>query len=248
MAPDPKTILIVDDDPGICGLLSDYLEDQGFRVRSFSTCAGAREFLREGETDLLVLDLKLPDENGLVFLQKFRMTTETPVIMLTGVSDEADRIVGLELGADDYVTKPFSPRELLARVRAILRRSSPDTLLRSTAGGGNQEEFCFNGWTLKIIGRKLISPDGTETGLSNNEFNLLRALCQNMNVPMSRQELIDFSRVSGDEIFDRSIDVLVYRLRQKIEPDPAVPTALKTVRNVGYVLCGEQLPGAAGQV
>ena len=122
MASDPKTIMIVDDDPGICGLLSDYLEDQGFRVRGFPTCAEAREYLRSGEVDLLVLDLKLPDENGLVFLQKFRKTTETPVIMLTGVSEEADRIVGLELGADDYVTKPFSPRELLARVRAILRR------------------------------------------------------------------------------------------------------------------------------
>ncbi|MGR3376393.1 response regulator [Salipiger abyssi] len=236
MSPDLKTILIIDDDPGIRGLLTDYLEDQGFQAEAFATCRSAEARLRRGSADLVLLDLKLPSESGLVFLQELRRSMQTPVIMLTGASEEADRIVGLELGADDYVTKPFSPRELLARVRAVLRRSGPVAEVAPDPAPLASESYTFSGWTLKVIGRRLISPLGTTVNLSNHEFNLLCALSRNMNTPLSRNELIDLSRVSGDEVFDRSVDVLIFRLRQKIEPDPASPQTLKTVRNVGYVL------------
>jgi len=184
--------------------------------------------------DLVMLDLRLAGEDGMELARKLREERATPIIIVSGKHDEADRIMGLEIGADDYVMKPFSPRELLARIRAVLRRyqTAREVLL---ARGDKRRAYRFAGWELNLGSRRLTSPEGRRVDLSNGELNLLQALCAAPQRVLTREQLLDLSRLNGAEVYDRSIDVQILRLRRKIEPNPAQPQYIRTERGAGYV-------------
>ena len=225
-------ILVVDDDAAMRTMIADYLSDQNFRV---STAADGREMARlvAGGVDLAVLDLKLGHENGLEIVRSLRTESDLPIIVVTGQHrEEIDRVVGLELGADDYLTKPFSPRELLARIRAVLRRS--ETQARRLAQETKRVRYRFAGWELSLRSRRLTSPSGETVPLTNGEFGLLTALLQSPQHVLSREQLLAASRIHDNEVFDRSIDVQILRLRRKIEADASVPALIVTERGVGY--------------
>ncbi|MEM7351148.1 MAG: response regulator [Acidobacteriota bacterium] len=224
-------ILIVDDDAEIRDLLSRFLTQHGLRATTAGDGRQMEQRLRCGRFDLLVLDLMLPGEDGLSLCRRLRADSALPIIMLTAVGEETDRIVGLELGADDYVTKPFNPRELLARIKAVLRRVG-DAGQRA-AGGGQQ--FEFDGWRLDAGRRELHAPDGVLVPLTGGELDLLIAFAEHPRRVLSRQQLLDLTRGRMAAPFDRSIDVQVSRLRRKIEDDPKAPTLIKTVRSGGYL-------------
>ncbi|HEY8370162.1 MAG TPA: response regulator [Thermodesulfobacteriota bacterium] len=229
-----RHLLVVDDEPDMRGLIAEYLGDHGFRV---STTADGRETLGivEAQTvDLIILDLKLAGEDGLKLLRDLRGRSNVPVVVVTGHRrDEVDRIVGFELGADDYLTKPFSLRELLARVRAVLRRATAGPAPARDRGG---ETYRFAGWELDARARRLTSPTGRLVTLTRGEFGLLLALVRAPQRVLSREQLLAASRVHHDDVYDRSIDVQVLRLRRKLEVDPSVPQLIRTERGVGYVL------------
>jgi len=225
-------ILVVDDDLQIRQLLEDYLTENAFRV---TVCANGQQMkgaLAEEAIDLIVLDLRLAGEDGMSIARSLRDQSAIPIVMLTGVKDEADRVMGLELGADDYLTKPFSPRELLARIRTVLRRT------RSTAStAAHQREvraYRFANFELNLRTRKLKRPQGEPIELTNKEFNLLAALVAAPQRILTRDQLLEASRVYDNEVYDRAIDVQMLRLRRKIEADPAQPRFLVTERGVGY--------------
>ena len=229
-------LLIVDDDREIRDLLSRFLRKHGFRV---SVAVGGREMwqaLADGAIDLIVLDLMLPGEDGLSLCRKLRARSQVPVIMLTAMGEEIDRIVGLEVGADDYLAKPFNPRELAARIKAVLRRTGGEAVRTSEPGGERAAaELRFAGWTLDLGKRELISPDGILVPLSGGEFALLGAFATHPQRVLSRDQLLDLARGRDAQPFDRSIDVQVSRLRRKIEIEPREPTIIKTVRAAGYL-------------
>jgi two-component system OmpR family response regulator len=229
-----KHVLVVDDDPAIRTMIADYLTSQGFRV---STAADGREMARllaMGGVDLAVLDLLLGGENGLEIVRSLRAESDLPIIVLTGKHlEEVDRVVGLELGADDYLTKPFSPRELLARIRAVLRRSAPQ--IRPLEQEPKRARYRFAGWELNVHNRQLLSPGGAAVPLTKGEFALLTALVQSPQRVVSREHLLTASRVHDNEVFDRSIDVQILRLRRKIETNASAPRLIKTERGVGYI-------------
>jgi DNA-binding response OmpR family regulator len=228
------TILAVDDDPAIGKLIAGYLGENEFRVITAATGAEMARALEERAIDLVLLDLRLPDEDGMQLARQLREESAIPIIILTGRQDEADRIMGLELGADDYLTKPFSPRELLARIRAVLRRYQ--TAREVLPGGEDQPRaYRFAGWELNVRTRRLTAPDGGPAELTNGEFSLLQAFCAAPQRVLSREQLLDLSRLHSTEIYDRSIDVQILRLRRKIEPNPSQPTYIKTERGAGYV-------------
>jgi len=226
-------ILVVDDDAETRALLQEYLGKNGFRVSAAADGKGMRAAMSAGSPDVVVLDLMLPGEDGLSLCRDLRARGNVPVIMLTARGEETDRIVGLELGADDYVAKPFNPRELLARVKSVLRRarSLPENLEPEKAAA-----FRFAGWTLDVATRNLTAPDGVVVPLSGTEFGLLRALLAHPNRVLTREQLLDLmlSRETGP--FDRAIDVQVSRLRQRLRDDAREPEIVKTVRGQGYVL------------
>jgi DNA-binding response OmpR family regulator len=224
-------VLVVDDDAAMRAMIFDYLSDQNFRV---STAADGREMARLlGGVDLAVLDLKLGHENGLEIVRSLRTESDLPIIVVTGQHrDEVDRVVGLELGADDYLTKPFSPRELLARIRAVLRRS--ETRTRRPEQDTKRVRYRFAGWELNLRSRRLTSPSGESVPLTNGEFGLLIALLKSPQRVLSREQLLAASRVHDNEVFDRSIDVQILRLRRKIEADASAPALIKTERGAGY--------------
>ena len=226
-------ILVVDDDPDIRELLSDYLGENDMRVTTASSGAEMRSALRDEAIDLVMLDLRLEGEDGMQLARQVRETSAVPVIILTGKHDEADRVMGLEIAADDYVTKPFSNRELLARIRAVLRRyhAQKESLVLER---GRKRAYRFAGWELNILVRRLTAPDGRRVELSNGEFNLLLALCESPQRVMSRDQLLELSRLHGAEVYDRSIDVQILRLRRKIEVDAAAPQFIRTERGAGY--------------
>jgi two-component system OmpR family response regulator len=216
-------ILVVDDDAQIRSLLNDYLTENGLRV---STAANGRELLHildEDVVDLVILDLRLADEDGMSIARSLRERLAIPVVMLTGVRDEADRVMGLELGADDYVTKPFSPRELLARIRTVLRRTK-------NSGFEPLERREIN-----LRTRRLKRQDGRAVNLTNGELNLLAALLAAPERILTRDQLLEASRVYDNEVYDRAIDIQVLRLRRKIETDPSQPRFIVTERGIGYV-------------
>jgi two-component system OmpR family response regulator len=186
--------------------------------------------------DLVVLDLMLPGEDGLALCRRLRQTSELPVIMLTALGDDADRIVGLEMGADDYLAKPFNPRELLARIRAVLRRAQPADRIDAAAVGERHDVFRFLGWTLDPARRELRDPEGTLVPLTAGEYGLLLAMVERPQRVLSRDQLLDLTRGREAGPFDRSVDVQLGRLRRKIEADPKNPELIKTVRGGGYVL------------
>jgi len=231
--PAPDSILIVDDDAEIRSLLGEYLEKSGYRVKSVADGRGMRAALKSGHTDIVILDLMLPGEDGLALCRELRAQTNVPILMLTARGEDADRIVGLEMGADDYVTKPFHPRELLARVKSILRRarSLPENLRPERV-----KAFRFSGWTLDVATRTLSAPDGILVDLSGTEYRLLRALVDHPNRTLNRDQLIELMLDRDAGPFDRAIDVQISRLRRRLRDNGKEPTLIKTVRGQGYVL------------
>jgi two-component system OmpR family response regulator len=227
-------ILAIDDDAAIRALIADYLSANELRVTTGATGADMARALDLHAIDLVVLDLRLPEEDGMLLARKLRETSAIPIIILTGKGEEADRVMGLELGADDYITKPFSPRELLARIRAVLRRYQTARDLMP-AQDERRRAYRFAGWELNLLTRKLVGPDGRRVEITNGEFSLLQALCAAPQRVLSREQLLDLSRLHGAEVYDRSIDVQILRLRRKIEANPSEPEFIKTERGAGYV-------------
>ncbi len=228
-------ILVVDDDAAIRDLVSTYLADNEFRVSGAATGAQMNQLLQEHVIDLVLLDLRLNGEDGMQLARGLRDSGEIPVIILTGRLEEADRVMGLEMAADDYVTKPFSNREMLARIRAVLRRYQKRGEAVAGAHGTQRRAYRFDGWELNLLARRLTAPDGRRVDLSNGEFNLLQALCEAPQRVLSRDRLLELSRLHGAEVYDRSIDVQILRLRRKIEGDPSSPRFIQTERGAGYV-------------
>jgi two-component system OmpR family response regulator len=224
-------VLVVDDDLAIRQLVDEYLGRNDFRVSAAVDGAGFAAALRSQVLDLVLLDLRLPGEDGMQLLRELRAESQIPVIILTGRTEEADRVMGLELGADDYLTKPFSPRELLARIRTVLRRTHAG---KEVHGAPVCRAYRLPGWELNLRTRRLIGADGASVSLSNGEFNLLAALLATANRVVTRDQLIELSRRYDNEVYDRAIDVQILRLRRKIEADPAEPRIIVTERGVGY--------------
>jgi two-component system OmpR family response regulator len=238
MEPAPR-VLIVDDDPEIRNLLSDYLERQGLIAHAVGDGGAMWRHLERHAVDLVVLDLMLPGENGLDLCRKLRTQSDLPLIMLTARGESTDRVVGLELGADDYVTKPFEPRELLARIRATLRRTGHGTE-RALAATGHR--LVFAGWTLDLRARELTDPDGTRVPLSSGEYRLLEVFVQRPNRALSRDQLLELLQGREASPFDRSIDVMVSRLRRRLRDDPREAQLIKTVRGAGYLFTPRVAP------
>jgi len=228
-----QRILVVDDDAELRNLLTSYLGEQGFAVTALADGDAMRKGFDAAAFDLVILDLMLPGDDGLVLCRELRSRSRIPILMLTARGDELDRIIGLEMGADDYLPKPFHPRELLARIRSILRR------VQELAGEAPARAYRFAGWTLDLGLRHLVGEDGVAVSLSTGEFRLLQALTENANRVMSRDRLMDV--LSGREAgpFDRSVDVMISRLRRRLGDAGREPEIIKTVRNEGYVLTGK---------
>ncbi len=226
-------ILVVDDDAEIRNLLCDYLRKNGYRATAVADGKAMWAALGRGRYDLIVLDLMLPGDDGLTLCRKLRAETDTPVIMLTARGEETDRIVGLEMGADDYLAKPFSPRELLARIKSVLRRyrSLPQNLRADEA-----RRVRFAGWTLDTVARHLISAAGVVTSLGGTEYQLLRILLSHPNQVLTRDQLMLLAKGRESDPLDRTIDLQVSRLRHRLGDDLAEPRIIKTVRGQGYVL------------
>lgn len=225
-------VLALDDDPAIRQLVSDYLGENELRV---TTVANGKEFdaaMAREMIDLVVLDVRPKGEDGMQIAHKLRESSGIPILMLTGRAEEADRVMGLELGADDYLTKPFSPRELLARIRALLRRARAQATV--TDGINHVRAYRFGGWELNVGLRRLKSAEGRMVDLTNGEFSLLAAFVSAPQRILSRDQLLELSRLHNAEVYDRSIDVQILRLRRKIEPDPAQPHFIRTERGAGY--------------
>jgi two-component system OmpR family response regulator len=238
-----KHILVVDDDIEIRRLLSDFLARNGYRVTVAPNGAAMMQTLGIARIDLVILDIMMPGEDGLWLCRRLRADGTMPIIMLTAVGGEADRIAGLEMGADDYLPKPFSTLELLARVRAVLRRSAMPV---PGSPAGARRVFEFAGWRLDVTRRQLYSPAKALVDLRAAEFDLLLALVERPNHVLARDQLLDLARGRGATAFDRSIDVHISRLRHRIEVDPKEPDLIKTVRSEGYVFSAPvTLNGAA---
>ena len=234
---EPDRILVVDDDPRIRQMLIRYFEDNGYRVNAVGNGAAMRAELAKGKYAAVFLDLVLPGgENGLELLKELRNTSDVPVLMLTGQDDVTDKVVGLEVGADDYIAKPFHLRELLARLRTVLRRRAPAEPAKAFWSG--EESILFDGWRLDVPRRKLTAPDGDDAPLTTGEFDMILVFCRNPGRVLSRDTLMDLTRNRSLEAFDRAIDAQIVRLRKKIETDPKAPALIQSVRGVGYVFTG----------
>jgi len=227
-------ILVVDDDQEIRDLLQEYLTRNGYRTSAVGEGKGMWQALDTGHVDLIVLDLMLPGDDGLKLCRNLRVNSHIPVIMLTARGDEMDRILGLEMGADDYLPKPFNPRELLARIKVVLRRSS--TLPWLEVEETEYQAVSFAGWKLDSINRHLISEEGVVVPLSGAEYRLLQVLLAHPNRILNRDQLLDLTQGRESDPFDRSIDVLISRLRKRLGDDPKSPQIIKTVRGEGYIL------------
>jgi two-component system OmpR family response regulator len=233
-------ILFVEDDEDIRTMVAEFLGSSGFRV---SVARDGREMdrvLAVSRIDLLILDIMLPGEDGLSLCRRVRAGGELPVIMLTARGSEIERVVGLEIGADDYLAKPFSTHELLARIRAVLRRTHA---LGGAPSSSRPSVLTFAGWELNLGARRLQSADGIRVPLTGAEFDLLVAFCEHPNRVLTRDQLLDLTRGKSALPFDRSIDIQVSRLRRKIESDPRDPALIQTVRAGGYIFTAEVAPG-----
>jgi two-component system, OmpR family, response regulator len=229
------SILVVDDDPAIRGMLTNYFREHGMPAIAAAGREQLSRHLSAGEPSLIILDLLLGQEDGLDLLREIRSSSDVPVIIITGQRlDEIDRVVGLELGADDYIAKPFNLREMLARVRAVLRRDEWGRLMRArepqSAGG-----YKFGGWRLDRQTRRLYTSDGAETILTRGEYSLLVAFLDAPRRPLTREQLLQATRLHEDDVFDRSIDVQVLRLRRKLEANSSTPRVIQTELGVGYI-------------
>jgi two-component system phosphate regulon response regulator OmpR len=225
-------ILVVDDEAEVRDLLKEYLIKQGFAVSAAASAAAAREVLAARVVDLVILDLRMPGEDGLSFARELRGRGGVAIVMLTASSETVDRVIGLEIGADDYVAKPFDPRELLARIRGVLRRIRPAP---ESKPDEDRRIVRFGRYVLDLHAHRLFALDHSEVPITTTEFELLEAFANNPNRVLSRDRLLEFAHKRGNDPFDRSIDNRVARLRQKIEPHPDKPQTIKTVRGAGYV-------------
>jgi DNA-binding response OmpR family regulator len=232
----PTRILVVDDDPQVRTLLRNMLETEGYSVIEAANGQQMHSLLKTQPTNLITLDLSLAGEDGLTLAREVRAKNNIPIIMITAKADDIDRIIGLELGADDYITKPFNVREVLARVRAVLRRYEPQT------GPRKHEKFTFSNWIFDITARELKTAGGQKTELTTAEFDLLELLVKRPGRVLSRDSIMDIMKGQEWVPLDRSIDTLVGRLRKKIEPDPEHPSLIKTVRGIGYMLAADVIP------
>ncbi|NEW96961.1 response regulator [Rhodopseudomonas sp. BR0G17] len=236
MSTAPPSILVVEDDRETRALIAKYLRANNCNV---ATAADGREMERwiaDHRVDLVVLDVMLPGEDGLSLCRKIRANSTLPIIMLTARGDDVDRILGLEMGADDYLPKPFNPRELLARIRSVLRRQASAVTASATPGATT---LGFLGWRMDCRRRELRNPDGALVAMTSAEFDLLQVLCERAGRVLSREALLDLTHGRNVGAFERSIDVLISRIRRKIEPDPREATLIKTVRAGGYVFTPE---------
>ena len=231
-------VLVVDDDARIRRMLLRYLEDEGYRVSAAADGASMRERLSRSPVDIILLDLTLPGgEDGLTLARDLRSRSDVPIIMLTGRDDVVDRIVGLEVGADDYIAKPFHLREVLARVKTVLRRRQPASEAAARSGAG--EIIKFEGWRLDLDRRQLLGADGGEVELTTGEFDMLVVLARQPGRVFTRDMLMNLTRSRDFAAFDRTIDAQIVRLRKKIERDPKKPALIKSVRGIGYVFTGK---------
>jgi DNA-binding response OmpR family regulator len=227
-------IAVLDDDPAVRDLVAEYLGGNELRVSAVATGAALQQLLAQDVVDCLVLDLRLPGEDGLQIARRLRdEASALPILMLTGRAEEADRVMGLELGADDYLTKPISPRELLARIRALLRRAKAQTTVGQAVA--QVRAYRFGGWELNVGLRRLKSEAGAAVELTNGEFSLLTAFLSAPQRVLTRDQLLELSRLHQAEVYDRSIDVQILRLRRKIEQDPSNPRYIRTERGAGYL-------------
>ena len=231
---DQQRILVVDDDPNIRDMLERYLSKQSYTVHTAGDSATMNRLMGAYNFDLVILDLMLAGEDGLILARRIRENSDLPIIMLTVKGDEIDRIIGLEMGADDYLPKPFNPRELLARMKAVLRRAGPEKtrIVKSNQPG---EIAHFDGWTLDTAKREVRSAANERVDLSSGEFDLLSAFVGHPRRTLSREQLLDYVHGGKRFPFDRSIDIQIMRLRRKIEIDPQNPLMIKTVHGAGYM-------------
>ena len=230
----PTRLLLVDDEASLREPLADYLVRQGFAVTQAASAAEARSVLRDEAPDLILLDIMMPGEDGLSLCRHLAETRAIPTILLTARGEATDRIVGLEIGADDYVVKPFEPRELVARIRSVLRRAS-----KGGTAPAEDELFEFEGWQLDPLKRRLIDPEGALVSISSLEFRLLLAFVEHPRQVLDRDRLLDMVQGREAHLFDRAVDNQVSRLRRKIEPDPRTPTLIQTVWGGGYMLAAD---------
>jgi len=230
-------VLALDDDPQVRQLVTDYLSENELRVTAVATGRELHAVMARDTIDVVVLDLRLAGEDGMQIARKLRETSAVPILMLSGRAEEADRVMGLELGADDYLTKPFSPRELLARIRALIRRAKAQASVADEIA--KVRAYRFGNWELNIGLRKLKHGEGRQVELTNGEFSLLAAFLSAPQRVLTRDQLLDLSRLHNAEVYDRSIDVQILRLRRKIEVDPAHPEFITTQRGAGYVFAAE---------
>lgn len=236
---DPSShILVVDDHRDICDALAKYLVAKGYRTSTAGCAAEARRILGAHSIELVILDVMMPGEDGYSLCRHLRETTDIPIIFLTAMAEQTDRIIGLEMGADDYVVKPFNPRELLARIKSVLRRAN--TLPQRARLPAN-ETIRFDRWILNASQRELLGEDGVAIPLSTGEFLLLTALLYHPRMVLTRDQLLDLTHNRAREVFDRSIDNQVSRLRKKIETDPKNPDLIKTVWGSGYVFTADAI-------
>ncbi|MBT3991587.1 MAG: response regulator transcription factor [Rhodospirillaceae bacterium] len=227
-----KTVLAVDDDPNVLEVVTDCLETGGYNVITSPNGQQALSQLENNKVDLIVVDLGLPDIDGLELTRSFKMKSDAGVIILSGRADTTEKVVGLEIGADDYLTKPFEPRELLARARSVLRRAEASG---SPAKADDGESYQFDGWNLNISRREFFTPDGDMIELTSGEFDFLKVFVEHPNRILSRDQILDFAYTNDSPAYDRSVDIRIARLRKKIERDPKAPQWIKTVRNAGYI-------------
>jgi len=235
-----RHIMIVDDDPDLRDTFHEYFEGNGFEVSSVADGDGMRRVLSEGQVDLVIMDLHLPGEDGLTLTRELRARGGIGIIMLTGAGDTVDRIVGLEMGADDYLSKPADLRELLARVRSVLRRVAAAADGGETVPSEQSDRVAMGTCTLDLAAHRLYDAAGNDVALTSMEFDLLKALAQHPNRVLSRDQLLDLAHNRESDVFDRSIDVRITRIRKKIEVDAEKPQVLKTVRGAGYMFVQER--------
>ena len=228
-------LLLVDDEAALREPLADYLVRQGFVVDQAASAAEARTRLRDDPPDLVLLDIMMPGEDGLSLCRHLAETQSIPTILLTARGEATDRIVGLEIGADDYVTKPFEPRELVARIRSVLRRASKGAPVRAE----DEADFVFDGWRLDPLKRKLTDPEGAVVAISSVEFRLLMAFLEHPRQVLDRDRLLDMVQGREAHLFDRAVDNQISRLRRKIEADSRNPTLIQTVWGGGYMLAAD---------
>ena len=238
---DPTRILVVDDESELRDMVDEYLSSKGFVVMQAENGTAMRQVLSEQPVDLVLLDIRMPGEDGLTLARYLREHHDVGIIMLTAVADVVDRIVGLEMGADDYITKPYDPRELLARVKSVLRRSGPETAeapperAQEAVSAETPSGIPFGRCTLDLDAHRLFEEDGSEVPITSMEFDLLKAFATHPNRVLSRDQLLDMAHNRDWDPFDRSIDIRIARIRRKIEADPAKPQTIKTVRGAGYI-------------